>query len=372
MTKKQIIILVIMVIVIIVGGVFGYLNLKSDEKPKGSLNKVEVLSKSDYSSYDGYWYESKEDVSLNYIKLSNIKDNTFDMTLSFYGLHSFANITLELEDGVGTIDVSEDDESLKGTLSFYDNELVFYISESTFEGIDLGSTYTYRYHTEEEATSLDPVEEVDGGYKGVWYLGMKGDFETSLVISSISANQVGMRLNFPTHAFGDNKVTIKDGKGTFEIKDSTGSIQGEMELGDNEVIVRITTSSISDISVSSYTFDFKAKTVTFKDYIGQWYLDENKDEKNLLEIRDYSRNTIIFDMLIDQYANLKNVAVDMKNNYGSFECKSSADERELDGNLVLDDDRIYIVITKSTVSGVETGTVYEYMYRGGEENAEES
>lgn len=374
MTKKQIVILVIMVIVIIAGGILGYLNLKGDKEKDNNLNRVEVVSKSNMSNFDGYWYETKDKAGLNYVKVSSNSGQSVDLVLSFYDLHTFANLTITLEDNAGNISISEGSDFFKGTISFYDNELILYVSESTYIGIELGTTYTFSYHTEKEQEYVEPEtgEDVDLEYKGTWYTGIKGDFKDNLVISSIQGNKINAKLTLGKHVFMDTKISISNNVGNFELTDNTGTIEGEIELTDIEIIVRISSSTISDLTADNYTFDFKSKTVTYKDYMDQWYMEEKVDENNYIEIRDYSRNTVVFDLLIFPYANLKNVAVDMNNNFGSFQCKSSADEREINGNIVLDDDRIYIVITNSTVNGVENGTVYEYMYKGGDLNGEES
>ena len=375
MEKKRDIGIALMLLLLIGGALIGYFVLN------GNFDKVQDLQtqkdininrneKLEY--YVGYWYESQEKAGLNSIVITNLEGSTFKMDLNFFGIKEFKNLTCRIDKDECEISFEEDTSSLKAKITLFDNQILLKITESTYEHIDLDALYKFNYFlTEEYVPSSEAIEKytgetIDQKYIGTWYLSYLSDYSKNrFVISGYDGTNVNMYLTLNGIAFKGATATFEEGKGIVEFvsRETEKKVKAEITLSDT-INIEVKESEVSEIEAKSYEFKVKPKSVSYDYYIARWYMTEDKDDENYIEIKYDEKGKVIFDLMIKRRAQIKNVSPNITKNIGTFECKSPSDERYLKGYITFDDDRIYIYFYDSTVESIKNGSTFEYVYKG--------
>ncbi len=382
MNKKNIIIKAIMIIIVLAGGIGIFLFLNHDDSivDLETSKNIEVVSNDNLEEYVGYWYENEKNAGFDYLHVTNAEFQTITFDLVFQQLRSFKDITVTIQNSEGTFEYTDGEQSLKGNLSLYDNCIIIYITESTYSEVDIDSTYRYNFHTSNEYVPSDEEKEIylkegiSTSYVGTWYIGKDHSFQDSLLIYGIDGLKVRLLLSLNGVTFQKAEITFHDQVGSFEFrKNDEEFIKGKMKLEDNQISLSITESNISEIEKqSSYVFTYQSKYVSYEKYVNKWYSANEINNNHYLEIKAVTNDMIVFDWIIVGKAQLRNVAVDMNHNVGTFSCKSTSDEREIHGNFILENDGVHIYITNSTVDSIVNGSVYNYVYKGDEINGKDN
>ena len=380
MERKRDIGIALMLLLLIGGALIGYFVLNGDVDKLQDLQTqkdININRNEKLEYYVGYWYETKEKAGLNSLIITELDGSTFKMDLNFFGIKEFNNLSCTIDKDECNISYEQDTNSLKAKITLFDNQILLLITESTYENIDLDALYKYNYYLKEEyIPSAEAIEKytgetIDSKYVGTWYLSYLSDYsKDKFIISGYDGTDVNMYLTLKGIAFKGATETFEGGKGTVEFisRETEKKVKAEVTL--NETIsIDIKESEIEEISTGVYDFQVKPKVVSYDDYIARWYIDENKDDDNYLEIKYDEKGNLLFDLKIRKRAQLMNVAVNITKNIGTFECKGSGDEtRYLKGYITFDDDRIYIYFYDSTVESIKNGSTFEYVYKGVEDS----
>ncbi len=371
--KNKTIICIVAILVVVVGGLITFFVIKGNSKKAEDLeasNKIEISSNVNLEEYVGYWFLSKDKIDDKYVHVKEVNFNSIKFDLYFPYSTYINDVEVVVDGDTGDIDYSNGDSSFKGTLYFYDNQIVITITESTYEGADLGETYRYGYMQDSLEKIEEPIKRVEGpvlssSYIGTWYEGYDTDYKNNLLVMGIDGMTINMYLTIDDISFRVIKAEIADNKGSFETytRDDESKISGDVLLTDNSIEIKINDSTVEGISNNtSYMFKFKAHGININDYISKWYLNENKDDKNYIEIKSISGGILVFDFVYGDKAQIMNVSASFKNNIANFKCVDGS-ERVLAGNVILDNNKVIIAFKDSTI--VKDGTIIEFSIKGG-------
>lgn len=371
--KNKIIICIVAILLVVVG-LITFFVIKSNSKKAEDLeasNKIEISSNVNLEEYVGYWFLNKDKIDDKYIHIKEVNYNSVKLDMYFPSNTYINDVEVVVDEDTGNIDYSNGDSSFKGTLYFYDNQIVITITESTYEGADLGETYRYGYIQDSlEKKEDEPIKRIEGpvlssSYAGTWYEGYDTDYKNNLLVMGIDGMTINMYLTINDVSFRVIKAEIVDNKGSFETytRDDESKISGDILLTDNSIEIKINESNVEGISNNtSYMFKFKAHGIHVNDYISKWYLNDNKDDKNYIEIKSINGGVLVFDFVYGDKAQIMNVSASIKNNIATFKCVDGS-ERVLAGNVILDNNKVIIAFKNSTI--VKDGTIIEFGIKGG-------
>ena len=372
MYKKDILTIVAIVLLLAGGVVAALIIFGSDNKAEDldASNKIEITSDIELDNYVGYWFTGKDKIDGMYI---HVKETYMsDLICDLYFGNTYLNdVTITVSNGTGELNYTEGDSSLKGELYLFDTKLILTISESTYEGLDIDSTYKFVYKQDDLSEPEVPILKIEGNvldskYVGTWYEGYDTNLETNLITMGIDGMTINMYLTIDNINFKVIKTEILDDHGTYETytRDGESKISGEVILHDESIEIKIDESSVEEIGKGSYEFKLKAKRITLSDYYDKWYLNGELDNSNYIEIKAGKKGALSFDLLYGHKAQILNVNATMKNNIAKFECVGE-DERVLAGNVILEDNKVVLFFTNSTVDNIEAGTILEFKKEGG-------
>ncbi len=372
MYKKDIL-TIVAIVLLVVGGIVTALiiiNSKNKAADLDASNKIEITSDIELDNYVGYWFTGKDKIDGMYI---HVKETYMsDLICDLYFGNTYLNdVTITVSNGTGELNYTEGDSSLKGELYLFDTKLILTISESTYEGLDIDSTYKYVYKQDDLSEPEVPILKIEGNvldskYVGTWYEGYGTNLDTNLITMGIDGMTINMYLTINNIGFKAIKAEITDNHGTYETytRDGESKISGEVILYDESIEIKIDDSTVEELGTGSYEFKLKAKRVTISNYYDKWYLNGELDNSNYIEVKANNNGVIVFDLLYGNRAQILNVNANLKNNIATFECVGG-DERVLAGNVIFEEDKIILVFTNSTVDSIKTGTMLEFYKKGG-------
>ena len=117
--------------------------------------------------------------------------------------------------------------------------------------------------------------------------------------------------------------------------------------------------------------------LNIKNYIGTWYESKkhtSDKNPNTLQIKSVDNNKITFDLYITRTANFDNVTVYVNNGSGTFEAitdngpSKDSGASKVNGHVELGNNSIKMVIDKSNVLYLDSGSKYNFEYKSNEKN----
>lgn len=217
-------------------------------------------------------------------------------------------------------------------------------------------------------------------YLGYWYESKEHLYDynlSSLNLKKITDKQLILDLYISRIANFDNvKVNLTDwsfeatSDNALSNNNEIAKITGTLNIGDNEVIIKIKESNLKDFDKNEILFKYQTKELNINSYKGTWYgsKEHSKDQNpSSINIKNINNNKLTFDLYISRLANFDDVKINITEE--EFEATSDNaiskdnNKAKVSGFIRLINGEVIVLIKDSNIIDIEPNTSYTFTYK---------